>query len=161
MGGTHCDTRWLQMDIGDCRILPRGTRCLCQECCRRVVLRASEDRRPGGAVVPCRLRADYTPFTSVVRQVANLGPGKQSVVLGRKPRRDELDTLVDSINRFRAERSKAEEALLNALQTAHLAYWEFDSVSREFTLNDQYYSLHGISAADAVGYHMQMDDFCR
>ena len=98
---------------------------------------------------------------SVVRQVANLGPGKQSVVLGRKPRRDELDTLVDSINRFRAERTKAEEALLNALQIAHLAYWEFDSVSREFTLNDQYYSLHRISAADAGGYHMQLDDFCR
>lgn len=120
---------------------------------------------------------------SLVRQVASLGPGNvaQSIALRRKPRRDELDTLVDSINRFRAERNEAEEALLDdiaerkriegelkqtqtelseALQIAQLAYWEFDGASREFTFNDQYYSLHRISAADAGGYRMRLDDFC-
>jgi C4-dicarboxylate-specific signal transduction histidine kinase len=120
----------------------------------------------------------------LARQVANLTPGNvvRSIALRRKPRRDELDTLVDSINRFRAERTKAEEALLNdiaerkrieaelkqtqtelseALQIARLAYWEFDGVSREFAFNDQYYSFHRITAADAGGYRMELEDFCR
>jgi C4-dicarboxylate-specific signal transduction histidine kinase len=34
-------------------------------------------------------------------------------------------------------------------------------VSGEFTFNDQYYSLHRTSVADAGGYHMRLDDFCR
>ena len=54
-----------QMDIGDCRILPRGARCICQECCHTVVLRTSEDHRSCGAVIPCRLRVDYTPHTKL------------------------------------------------------------------------------------------------
>ena len=52
-------------------------------------------------------------------------------------------------------------ALSEALQVAQLAYWEFDSVSRNFTLNDQYYSLHRTSAEAVGGYTIQLDDFCR
>src|SRR5262249_21256189 len=63
--------------------------------------------------------------------------------------------------RIEAELKQTQTKLSEALQIAHLAYWEFDSVNREFTFNDQYYSLHRISAADAGGYHMQLDDFCR
>ena len=121
---------------------------------------------------------------SLAHQLANLGPGTDAspIALRRKPRRDELDTLVDSITRFRAERTAAEEALLSdiaerklveaqlkstqgelseALQLAQLAYWEFDSANRNFTLNDQYFSLHRTSAAVVGGYNIQLDDFCR
>ena len=90
--------------------------------------------------------------------------------------------MVDLINRFRAERVDAEKALLDdiaerklievelkktqaelsdALGIAHLAYWEFDAARREFTFNDQYYSLHRTKAAAVGGYRMQLDEYCR
>jgi signal transduction histidine kinase len=93
---------------------------------------------------------------------------------------DELDTLVDSINRFRVERANAEEALhrdiaerrrveaaliktendlYEALRIAQLAYWEYDKITKEFILNDQYYSLHRTSAEHAGGYRLKTDDF--
>jgi PAS domain S-box-containing protein len=100
----------------------------------------------------------------------------------RAVRADELDTLVDSINRFRADRANAEEALhrdiaerkrveaalittesdLNeALRIAHLAYWEYDQITKEFIFNDQYYSLHRTNAEQVGGYRLKTDDFFR
>src|SRR5215469_11479393 len=100
----------------------------------------------------------------------------------KEVRADELDTLVDSINRFRAERANAEEALhrdiaerrrveaaliktendlYEALRIAQLAYWEYDKITKEFILNDQYYSLHRTSAEHAGGYRLKTDDFFR
>jgi PAS domain-containing protein len=120
----------------------------------------------------------------LARQVAYLGrsDADRLVVLRRRPRRDELDTLVDSINRFRSGRIDAEKALLNdiserkrielelkrtqtelseALEIAHLAYWEFDPARSEFTFNDQYYSLHRTRAAEVGGYRLPLDEYCR
>jgi C4-dicarboxylate-specific signal transduction histidine kinase len=95
-------------------------------------------------------------------------------------RTDELDTLVDSINRFRAERANAEEALHRdiaerrrveaaliktesdlheALRIAQLAYWQYDKITKEFIFNDQYYSLHRTSAEQVGGYRLKTDDF--
>jgi len=97
-------------------------------------------------------------------------------------RTDELDTLVDSINRFRAERANAEEALhrdiaerrrveaaliktendlYEALRIAQLAYWQYDKTTKEFIFNDQYYSLHRTSAEQVGGYRLKTDDFFR
>jgi PAS domain S-box-containing protein len=98
----------------------------------------------------------------------------------KKTWNDELDTLVDSINRFRTERAQAEEALhrdiaerrrvetaliktendlSEALRIAQMAYWEYDLTTREFIFNDQYYSLHRTSAEQAGGYRLKTDDF--
>jgi C4-dicarboxylate-specific signal transduction histidine kinase len=100
----------------------------------------------------------------------------------RAVRTDELDTLVDSINRFRADRINAEEALhrdiaerkrveaaliktesdlYEALRIAQLAYWEYDQITKEFIFNDQYYSLHRTSTAQMGGYRLKTDDFFR
>jgi len=100
----------------------------------------------------------------------------------RAVRTDELDTLVDSINRFRADRANAEEALhrdiaerkrveaaliktesdlYEALRIAQLAYWEYDQITKEFIFNDQYYSLHRTSAEQVGGYRLKTDDFFR
>jgi len=122
---------------------------------------------------------------TLAREVSNLGPGNvlTPVRLQRKKVwHDELDTLLDAINRFRSERAEAEEALhrdiaerlrveavLNkterdlseALQIAQLAYWEYDLTSREFVLNDQFYSLCQTSAELVGGYRLKADDFFR
>ena len=121
----------------------------------------------------------------LARQVANLKPGSAlaPVMLHRHGgRRDELDTLVKLINRFRSERVDAEQALLRdiaernrveaalskteialseALQIAELAYWEYYPLTQEFVLNDQYYSLHRARAEEFGGYRNTLDFFRR
>jgi PAS domain S-box-containing protein len=59
------------------------------------------------------------------------------------------------------ERKHAEETLRNsearlseALQTAKLAYWEYDFVKDEFTFNDQFYALFHTTAEREGGYTM-------
>jgi PAS domain S-box-containing protein len=122
---------------------------------------------------------------SMAHEVSNLGPGNVLTPIGlqrKKVWRDELDTLVDSINRFRTERAEAEEAmhrdiaerlrveavlnkterdLSEALEIAQLAYWEYDLTSREFVLNDQFYSLCQTSAGQVGGHRLKADDFFR
>ena len=122
---------------------------------------------------------------TLAQEVSTLKPGEAitDIKLRRKTvRHDELDTLVDSINRFRNERADAEQALQldiderkrveaalhkseddlsEALRIAQLAYWEYDLATKEFILNDQYYSLHRISGEHVGGYRMQADDFLR
>ena len=100
----------------------------------------------------------------------------------RKPRHDELDTLVQAINRFRDERGDAEAELLRdiaerkrvevalqkseaslseALKISRLGYWEYDVDRDEFTFNDQYYSLHRTDHAAVGGYRMSGAEFAR
>jgi PAS domain S-box-containing protein len=120
---------------------------------------------------------------SLAREVSGAEPTNvlTPIRLQRKAvRTDELDTLVDSINRYRVERANAEEALhrdiaerrrvevaliktendlYEALRIAQLAYWEYDKVTEEFIFNDQYYSLHRTSAENVGGYRLKTDDF--
>lgn len=48
-----------------------------------------------------------------------------------------------------------------ALQIASMGHWEYDMASRMFTFNDQYYSLHGVSAEEAGGYRMDADAYAK
>jgi signal transduction histidine kinase len=121
------------------------------------------------------------PLQTLAMEVSNLKPLNALTPLRR--RRifdDELDTLVNSINRFRSERAGAEDALhrdiaermqvqaaLNkseselseALRIAQLAYWEYDIQSGEFSLNDNYYSLCRTREKHVGGYHLKSDEF--
>jgi PAS domain S-box-containing protein len=120
---------------------------------------------------------------SLARDVSGVEAANALMPIGlhrKAVRTDELDTLVDSINRFRAERANAEEALhrdiaersrveaaliktesdlYEALRIAQLAYWEYDKVTKEFIFNDQYYSIHRTSAEQVGGYRLRTDDF--
>lgn len=65
-------------------------------------------------------------------------------------------------------RMRSEEALsaLNrkneeALRVAHMGHWEFDIATGEFLFNDQYYSLHGMTAEEAGGYSMSAEAFAK
>lgn len=52
------------------------------------------------------------------------------------------------------------EALLcAALQVANLGTWEYDVEGGYFLFNDQYYLLHGLTAAAAGGYRMHASEF--
>ena len=49
--------------------------------------------------------------------------------------------------------------LSEALAIARIGYWEFELATNEFIFNDQYYTLHKITAAEAGGYRMSAADF--
>ena len=54
---------------------------------------------------------------------------------------------------------KYEQRLSEALTIAKIGYWEYEFATDEFIFNDQYYSLHRITAEDAGGYRMSAADF--
>ncbi|MFH2076529.1 MAG: PAS domain S-box protein, partial [Pseudomonadota bacterium] len=64
------------------------------------------------------------------------------------------------------ERKRADEAVKQlirrnerALQVARMGHWEFDVTTGMFLFNDQYYTLHGITAGEAGGYQMTAEAF--
>jgi PAS domain S-box-containing protein len=66
------------------------------------------------------------------------------------------------------ERKKAEESLRqseanlsSALRVANMGHWEYDIAAEVFTLNDQYYSLHGMTAQQAGGYQISLQRFAQ
>jgi len=79
----------------------------------------------------------------------------------------ELDKpYVLSIARDITERKAAELALQinqkqlsEALKIAKIGYWEYEFSTNEFIFNDQYYTLHKITAEEAGGYRMSATDF--
>lgn len=48
-----------------------------------------------------------------------------------------------------------------ALHIARMGHWELDLASGAFTFNDQYLSLHGLTAQTAGGYRMSAEEFAR
>ncbi|MDA3900979.1 MAG: EAL domain-containing protein [Spirochaetes bacterium] len=56
---------------------------------------------------------------------------------------------------------KSKKQLSEALTIAKIGYWEYEIASDEFIFNDQYYSLHKITAEEAGGYRMPTADFVR
>jgi PAS domain S-box-containing protein len=67
-----------------------------------------------------------------------------------------IGTIVDITERKRAEEvlRRSQEQLSGALETAKLAYWEFDVATQTFTFNDQFYSLLHTTADQEGGYLM-------
>lgn len=81
---------------------------------------------------------------------------------------DELDSLVEAINRFLVEKARIEDALQQseaslseALRIANLGYWEYDLECDEFILNEQYYSLHGWRLAEVGALRVCTTKFLR
>ncbi|MDZ4202200.1 MAG: EAL domain-containing protein [Gallionella sp.] len=55
----------------------------------------------------------------------------------------------------------SEAKLLEALEIARMAHWEYEVASDEFIFNDQYYSLHETNAEAMGGYRMRSAEFAR
>ena len=88
--------------------------------------------------------------------------------VGLSPLETDEGTLVVAAVRDITIRKRSEEDLRKANQTqvfaadtAHLAYWELDLLTKEFTLNDQIYHLLGTTAEEQGGYILSMDRYIR
>jgi PAS domain S-box-containing protein len=74
-----------------------------------------------------------------------------------------VGAFVDITQQKKAEQllQQSEANLSSALHVAAMGYWEFDIPTQTFTFNDQYYSLHGITAQEAGGYQMSVQRFAQ
>ncbi|MCB9652093.1 MAG: PAS domain S-box protein, partial [Deltaproteobacteria bacterium] len=61
--------------------------------------------------------------------------------------------------RVEEEARRARERLEEAMDLAHMASWDYDRGTREFTFNDRLYALCGTSAAAEGGYRMTFDAY--
>ncbi|HEY3274974.1 MAG TPA: PAS domain S-box protein [Syntrophorhabdaceae bacterium] len=65
-------------------------------------------------------------------------------------------------------RKKSEEALLasrvqlsEAMDLAHIVYWEFDSAAQTFIFNDPFYAFYGTTSGQEGGYRMTTEEYAR
>ncbi|SIS75012.1 EAL domain-containing protein [Neptunomonas antarctica] len=66
-----------------------------------------------------------------------------------------------TVSQRTAALKQSDSQLSEALKIAKVGYWEYEFASEKFLFNDQYYSLHKITAEEAGGYHMPSADFVR
>jgi diguanylate cyclase (GGDEF)-like protein len=71
------------------------------------------------------------------------------------------DRLEKEVDKRTAELAKTNDELALAAKISSLGHWEYDVASREFTFNDQYYSLHFTTAKQVGGYRMSYEDFAQ
>lgn len=71
------------------------------------------------------------------------------------------DKLEREVAKRTAELAKTNEELELAAKISNLGYWEYDIEAREFSFNDQYYSLHLTSSRQVGGYRLSFDEFVR
>ena len=72
------------------------------------------------------------------------------------------------IDRDITERKRSEETLrttqlqlLEAMDLAHIVYWEFDPVTQTYVFNDPFYALYGTTAEQEGGYLMSREDYAK
>ena len=92
--------------------------------------------------------------------------GVQADITSRKQADIERDQLLAETQILYKERTQAEqtlreneERLSEALETAKLAYWEFDVASQNFTFNDPFYAIFRTTAEQENGYIMSARDY--
>jgi diguanylate cyclase (GGDEF)-like protein/PAS domain S-box-containing protein len=77
---------------------------------------------------------------------------------------DKTDELCTEI----AERKRSAEALcisrlklLNAMDLAHVVYWEIDPVAQTYVFNDPFYAFYGTTAEQEGGYLVSAEDYAK
>jgi two-component system cell cycle sensor histidine kinase/response regulator CckA len=97
-------------------------------------------RRKDGALFPVEVSAKHSWFGDTEFHVAFVRDITERKAAGEAVRR---------LNRRNEE----------ALRVARMGHWEFDVATGMFLFNDQYYTLHGITAEEAGGYQMTAEGF--
>ncbi|MBN1106567.1 MAG: PAS domain S-box protein [Deltaproteobacteria bacterium] len=91
-------------------------------------------------------------------------------IVSTSPMFDSQGRMIGSVHVSRdiTERKKAEVALhtsqlqlTEAMDLAHIVYWEIDPATESFVFNDPFYAFCGTTAAHEGGYRMAMDEYVR
>lgn len=73
-----------------------------------------------------------------------------------------ISTIARDITERKQSEKELEYAQLqleNAMDLAHLVYWELDMDSGIFTLNDRFYAMYGTTAEEEGGYDISLENF--
>ena len=86
-------------------------------------------------------------------------------------RLDEISRLkrrIEELEQCEAARTQTEDALrtsqlrlYDAMELAHIVYWEFDPVIQTFLFNDPFYALYGTTAVREGGYRMSIEEYAK
>ncbi|HEX2966903.1 MAG TPA: PAS domain S-box protein [Syntrophorhabdaceae bacterium] len=69
--------------------------------------------------------------------------------------------LIDITERKRSEKALRDSQiqLSEAMDLAHIVYWEFDHAAKTYVFNDPFYALYGTTAEEEGGYRMTIADY--
>jgi PAS domain S-box-containing protein len=86
--------------------------------------------------------------------------------MSQKPTYEELEQRIQGLEQAVFERNRAEEKkrslelqLSNAVEIAHLGYWEYDVAEDLFTFNDQFYKIFRTSAEQVGKYKLSSSEY--
>jgi PAS domain S-box-containing protein len=75
---------------------------------------------------------------------------------------------IQELQQCESTRIETEEALhinqlrlSDAMELAHIVYWEFDPAAQTYIFNDPFYTLYGTTAEQEGGYRMTMDEYAK
>ena len=71
--------------------------------------------------------------------------------------------LIDITDRKRSEEAlrTSQMQLSDAMDLAHIVYWEFDPVAQTYIFNDAFYALYGTTAEQEGGYLVSREDYAK
>ena len=86
--------------------------------------------------------------------------------MSQKPTYEELEQRIQGLEQAVFERDRAEEKrrnleiqLSNAVEIAHLGYWEYDVAEDLFTLNEQFYKIFRTSVEQVGKYKLSSFEY--
>ncbi|MDD5169456.1 MAG: diguanylate cyclase, partial [Syntrophales bacterium] len=100
----------------------------------------------------------------------NLGGKNRYIVFEAAPIHDNHGKISAAIETLQdiTERKQAEEALrtsqlqlLEAMDLAHIVYWEFDPVVQTYVFNDPFYAFYGTTVEQEGGYLVSREDYAK
>ena len=81
---------------------------------------------------------------------------------------DRIERRIQELEPCEAARARTEDALRtsqlrlsDAMELAHIVYWEFDPVIQAFLFNDPFYALYGTTVTREGEYRMSIDEYAK
>jgi PAS domain S-box-containing protein len=116
------------------------------------------------------LRPDTDLFADFEHRIIRRNGEVRNILVRVRLIRDDSGRIVKryGVNQDITERKGSEEALrisqlqlLEAMDLAHIVYWEFDPAAQTYIFNDPFYAFYGTTAEQEGGYLVSREDYAK